>query len=55
MQLYFNDKPCTLEQLKEIFNNLEICPADGGSFETLEVDDIKDDGIYLTISGYSTF
>ena len=55
MQLYFNDKPCTLEQLKEIFNNLETCPADSGSFEVLEVDEINNNGIYFTISSYSTF
>ena len=54
-QFYFNNEPCSLEKIKEIFENLEICPADGGSFETLEVEDIKDDGIYFTISGYSTF
>lgn len=55
MQLYCNDKPCTLEQLKRIFDNLDPGPADGGDFEILEVDNINDNGIYFIISGYSSF
>lgn len=54
-QLYFNNEPCSLEQLKDILHNLDPGPADGGCFETLEVDDINDSGIYFTVSSYSTF
>jgi hypothetical protein len=54
-QLYFNDEPCSMERLKEIFNNLKVCPPDGGEYESLVVDEINEQGIYFTIEGNTTF
>ena len=54
-QLYFDDKPCSIERLKEIFNNLKVCPPDGGEYESLVVDEINERGIFFLIEGNTTF
>ena len=54
-QLYFNDEPCSLEKFKEIFENLKVCPPDGGEYESLVVDEIDERGIHFVIEGASTF
>ncbi len=55
MKLYFNDEPCTVEQLKEVFRNLKCCPLDGGEYESLVVEEIDGQGIHFTIEANSTF
>lgn len=56
MKLFLNDKEITITELKLAFENLNPGPADGGSFEIIELYDINEDGdMFFEINGYSTF
>ena len=55
MKLILEGKEITLQELKEIIANLKICPADGGDFEIIAIDEITEDAIHFEICGYSTF
>ena len=56
MKLFLNDKEVTLEELKFALDNLDYGPPDGGTFETLALNDIDEDGnMYFDIEAYSTF
>lgn len=55
MKLIFDGKEITLKELKEIEANLLMCPADGGTYEEIVVDEITDDAICFAVYGFSTF
>ena len=47
MKLFLNDKEVTLAELKFALDNLDYGPPDGGTFEALELYDIKDGDMYF--------
>lgn len=56
MKLFLNDKEVTLEELKFALDNLDYGPPDGGTFETLALNDINADGdMYFDIEVNSAF
>ena len=56
MKLFLNDQEVTLDELREAQDNLKMCPNDGGDYETIELDDIDEEGnLYFWICGHSTF
>lgn len=57
MKFILDDKEISLSELKNILDNLNPGPADGGDFEFLEIEDIdvEKDIIYLRINSASNF
>lgn len=56
MKLFLNDKEVTITELKSALDNLDPGPADGGTFEIIELCGINEDGdMFFEINGYSTF
>ena len=55
MALFLSDKEVTLEELKHALDNLDYGPPDGGTFEVLELYDIKDGNMYFEITIHSLF
>lgn len=44
MKLFLNEKEVTLAELKDALDNLDYGPPDGGSFETMALNDIDENG-----------
>lgn len=55
MKMFLNDKKVTLTELKSALDNLDHGPPDGGTFEALELYDIKDGNMYFEITVNSSF
>lgn len=56
MRLFLNDNEVTLGDLKQALGNLDYGLPDGGSFESMELFEISDDGdLYFEIVVNSTF
>lgn len=56
LKMYLNDEEVTVEELRAAWNNLAICPMDGGDYESIELDEIDDEGnLHFSIYGHSTF
>ena len=56
MKYFLNDNEVTLSDLKQTLGNLDYGPPDGGSFESLELVEISDDGdMYFEITINSAF
>lgn len=55
MKMFLNDKEVTLAELKDALDNLDYGPPDGGTYEALELFDIKDGDMYFEITVNSSF
>lgn len=55
MKFVYNDREISLEEVKILLQDLEVCPPDGGTYEYLEIYDVEEDTIYLSIGSASTF
>ena len=55
MRFVYNDREISIEEVKILLQDLEACPPDGGTYEYLEIDDVEEDTIYLSIGSASTF
>lgn len=55
MRFVYNDREISIEEVKILLQDLEVCPHDGGTYEYLEIDDVEEDTIYLSIGSASTF
>lgn len=56
MRLFLDDKEVTLAELKHTLDNLYYEYPDGGTYETLALDDIDNDGnLHFIIEVGSTF
>ena len=55
MKIFLNDREITLAELKQVLDNLDYGPHDGGTFEALELYDIKDGDMYFEITVNSSF
>ena len=56
MKLFLNNKETTITELKQVLDNLDYGPPDGGTYEALELEDIDNDGnLYFEIIVGSVF
>lgn len=56
MKFFLNDNEVTLGDLKQALDNLDYGPPDGGTYETMELVEISDNGdMYFEITIDSTF
>ena len=55
MRYFLNDNEVTLADLKQALDNLDYGPPDGGTYEALELYDIKDGDMYFEITVNSSF
>ena len=56
MKMFLNDKEVTVMELRRALDDLDYGPPDGGTFETLALYDINEDGdMYFEIEVNSSF
>lgn len=56
MKLFLNNREVTITELKQTLDNLDYGPPDGGTYETLVLEDIDSDGnLYFEIEVGSSF
>lgn len=56
MKLFVDGNEVTIEELKQLLDNLECGPFDGGTFEVMTLDHISIDGdIYFETEKYSIY
>lgn len=55
MRFVYNNREISIEEVKILLQDLEVCPTDGGTYEYLEIYDVEEDTIYLSIGSASTF
>lgn len=56
MKMFLNDKEVTIAELKYALDNLDYGPPDGGTFETMALYDISENGdMFFEIEVNSAF
>ena len=55
MKYFIDDEEVDIKTLKKVYDNLEICPFDGGEYENLVVNQVTDDEIHFTVIRQTTF
>ena len=56
MKMFLNDKEITITELKQTLDSLDYGPPDGGTYETLALEDVDSEGnLYFVIEVGSSF